>query len=442
MLKTISGAARTLLNKKQNINEQMHNASRSYLYSAGRAVWSEKNYSDFANNAYVKNVIAHRAINMIAHAASSVPFKLYQTIDGKKHLITQHPILELLNKPNPIQSGKELLEAIYIYRQISGNAYVLTVEKNTCINTQYPTPKSSAGHFLHDHYIKKSLNGYQPCNIIDTGVSNYELYCLRPDRVEVISGSNFIPIGYSYKVDSQIMNYYVDQDSGISPILHIKNFHPMSDWYGLSSVEAASYSIDQHNQASIWNQSLLQNGGRPSGAIIVKNAEGKPANLSDEQFYRLKDMMNDIISGPQNAGRPLLLEGGLEWKEMSFSPKDMDHIESKNNSAREIALAFGVPSQLLGIPGDNTYNNLSEARVALWEQTILPLVENTLDSLNRGVVSRFGNDLELQYDIDRISALAHRVDSLWQRMEDSTFITIDEKREAVGLSPSNNNVAR
>lgn len=413
MLKSIKETARTLLNK-----QAMHNASKSYFFSTGNVAWTDKNYQNFAENAYINNVIAHRAINMIAHAASSVPLKLYQMIDGKRHLITQHAILQLLNKPNPLQSGKELLESIYIYRQISGNAYLLTVAKNCC-----------------DHSIKKSLDDCEPCDIVNHSTINYELYCLRPDRVQVITSDNFIPLGYSYTVDSHTTNYYVDRDTGISPILHIKNFHPTSDWYGLSSVEAAAYSIDQHNQASIWNQSLLQSGGRPSGAIIVKDAEGKPANLSSEEFYRLKQMVDEVISGPLNAGRPLVLEGGLEWKEMSFSPRDMDYIESKNNSAREIAIAFGVPAQLLGIPGDNTYSNLSEARIALWEQTILPLVENTVENLNRGIVSRFGDDLELQYDIDGISALSNRVESLWKRMETSSFVTTNEKRAAVGLSP-------
>lgn len=413
MLKYLSGAARNILKK-----QEMHNASKAYFYSSGNAIWTDKNYSNFAENAYKNNVIAHRAINMIASAASSIAFKLYKIIDGKRHLITQHPILQLLHRPNPIQSSKELFEAIYIYRQIAGNAYILIVDKNPA-------------------HICKSLEGCDPCNIVDERLPHHELYCLRPDRVQVMPGPSFLPIGYKYTVGSKSTSYYVDQESGISPVLHIKNFHPLSDWYGLSSVEAAAHSIDQHNQASVWNQALLQNGGRPSGAIVVKDAEGKPAHLTDEQFHRLKTMMQDVISGPENAGRPLLLEGGLEWKEMSFSPKDMDHIESKNNSAREIATAFGVPAQLLGIPGDNTYSNLIEARVALWEQTILPLVENTLDHLNRGIVSRFGADLELQYDIDSVSALSHRVDSLWSRMEKNNFMTVDEKRETVGLSPRN-----
>ncbi len=424
----------------------LHNASTTYFYSHGKPVWMEKNYVEFSSSAYINNVIAHRAINMIAHAAASVPLKLYQIIEGKRHLITQHPLLQLLKQPNPMQSGKELLEAIYIYRQISGNAYVLTVNKQiACTSSQcfggkhgndpnnsiYENDTTASGLIkAPPERYKKSFN-----NSIDDDAPAYELYCLRPDRVQVIAGHDFIPLGYRYAVNSHSIDYHVDQKTGISPILHIKNFHPLSDWYGLSSIEAASYSIDQHNQASVWNQSLLQSGGRPSGAIIVKNADGRPASLTDEQFQRLKQRIDEIISGPMNAGRPLLLEGGLEWKEMSLSPKDMDYIESKNNSAREIALAFGVPPQLLGIPGDNTYSNLAEARIALWEQTVLPMVESTLDYFNRWLVSRFSNDLELQHDVDGINALSHRVNSLWERMEKSTFVTTDEKRAAVGLSP-------
>ncbi|WP_458694298.1 phage portal protein [Wolbachia endosymbiont (group A) of Andrena hattorfiana] len=138
----------------------------------------------------------------------------------------------------------------------------------------------------------------------------------------------------------------------------------MNDWYGLSPIEAAAYSIDQYNQAGAWNQAMLQNGARPSGAIVVKSAkDGSGGSLSQEQYQRLKEQINDHYSGSVNAGRPILLEGGLEWKEMSLSPRDMDFIESKHSSARDIALAFGVPPQLLGIPGDNTYSKLVEARL-------------------------------------------------------------------------------
>jgi phage portal protein BeeE len=88
----------------------------------------------------------------------------------------------------------------------------------------------------------------------------------------------------------------------------LKKFHPLNDWYGLSSIEAAAYSIDQHNEASAWNQALLQNGARPSGALIVKSGEnGEGGYLSEEQYVRVKNQMEDVYSGSANAGRPMLL---------------------------------------------------------------------------------------------------------------------------------------
>lgn len=146
-------------------------------------------------------------------------------------------------------------------------------------------------------------------------------------------------------------------------------------------------------------------------------------------------MIEENFTGSQNAGRPLLLEGGLEWKEMSMSPKDMDFIESKHSSSRDIALAFGVPPQLLGIPGDNTYSNLVEARIALWEQNIIPYVENTVEHLNRWFMPIFGNNLKLCYDIDAVSALSAKRDALWNRINKIGFMTINEKRNIVGLPP-------
>ena len=366
----------------------------SYFYNIGKPVWMERNYQQFAQEAYTKNVVAYRAINMIAGAAASIGLKVF---DYKGHPIENHPIIELLYKPNPHQNKSEFLESVYLYRLISGNAYVFSAS--------------------------------------DTNKLPKEIYSLRPDRVNVIAGDNFLPIGYQYKVDKREQVFPVDQIHGLSRVLHIKNSNPISDWYGLSAIEAAAYSIDQHNNAAAWNQALLQNGARPSGAIIVKGADGRPSELSDEQFGRLKEMIAEDFTGSVNAGRPMILEGGLDWKEISLSPKDMDFIEGKHSAARDIALAFGVPPQLLGIPGDNTYSNLAEARVALWEQTILPLAENTIDHIGRWLAKLCKNEVVMKLDKDKISALASKREAIWERLEKVSFMTINEKRKQVGLAP-------
>lgn len=198
-------------------------------------------------------------------------------------------------------------------------------------------------------------------------------------------------------------------------------------------MEAAAYSIDQHNQCAAWNQSLLQNGARPTGALMVKAGEGQPGFLNEMQFSRLKQQLDDQFAGAANAGRPLLLEGGLEWKEMSLSPRDMDFVQIKHSSARDVALAFGVPPQLLGIPGDNTYANLHEARLALWEQTILPLLESVTDALNNWLVPMFADTLELKLDTDAIPALAAKRDAYWERIAKADFLSAEEKRQLLGI---------
>uniref|UniRef100_T1HGR2 Uncharacterized protein n=2 Tax=Rhodnius prolixus TaxID=13249 RepID=T1HGR2_RHOPR len=337
---------------------------------------------------------------MIANAASSVPFILYRLTDQGKSQLKVHPLLKLLYSPSPITSKSEFIEGIVTYRLISGNAYVLMIEPKN--NRKPPT----------------------------------ELYLLRPDRVEIVPGRNNVPYTYRDTVNNNSYDFKVNKLTGRSAVLHLKTFNPLSDWYGLSPIEAAAYSIDQHNQAGAWNQAMLQNGARPSGAIVVKPAkDGNSGNLSQEQYQRLKEQINDHYSGSVNAGRPILLEGGLEWKEMSLSPRDMDFIESKHSSACDIALAFGVPPQLLGIPGDNTYSNLVEARLSLWEQTVLPTLENIVCHLNSWLTPRFGEDLCLSYDKDAIEILMEKRQKLWKYVENASFMTLNEKREAFGLPP-------
>jgi HK97 family phage portal protein len=392
------GTTQAAMAHKDRFTDAAQSGMRSYMVSPGQPVWTDRNYYQFALEAYVRNVIANRAMGMVSGAAASVAVKLYATgARGARRELKIHPLLALLAQPNPTQARGEFFQALQQYKLISGNAFLQAVGPN---NSQ---PK--------------------------------ELHLLRPDRMAVIAGKSTMPAGYRYTVNNQVTDFPVDRITGRSSILHMKNFHPLNDWYGLSAVEAAAYSIDQHNQSGAWNQALLQNGARPSGALVVRADAPGGGTLSEDQYTRVKAQIDDQFTGAANAGRPLLLEGGLDWKEMSLTPKDMDFIEAKNSSARDIALAFGVPPQLLGIPGDNTYSNLQEARLALWEQTVIPLVKVTIDALNNWLVPMFGQGLELCPDIDGIPAMALRNQAIWNRVETASFLTVDEKRAAVGYGP-------
>jgi HK97 family phage portal protein len=295
-------------------------------------------------------------------------------------------------RPNPRQDGAALFEALHAYLLLAGNAYLEAV-------------------------------------IVEGAVR--ELYCLRPDRMRVVPGADGWAESYEYTAAGRTVRF--DQSMPPLPaILHLTAFHPLDDHYGLAPLEAAAVAVDTHNSAARWNKALLDNSARPSGALVYDGPEG--SLLSDGQYDRLKRQLEETYEGAAKAGRPLLLEGGLDWKAMSLSPKDMDFLEAKHTAAREIALAFGVPPMLLGIPGDNTFSNYQEANRVFWRQTVLPVAQRVGCALAQWLAPAFGADLRLAIDTDRIDALANDRAALWERVTKAPFLTVNEKREAVGYA--------
>ena len=361
-------------------------ASKLLVVNPGQAVWSPRNYESFAKEAYGKNVVAYQAINRVADAIASVKLGAYR---GETEL-TEHPLKALFNRPNPFQSYGDYMRAKVSFILIAGNGY--------------------EERFRVGGDIK-------------------ELYQLRPDCMKIIPSANGIPAAYEYSMGQNKTRWDVDPRTLDSDVRHLKLFNPLNDWYGMSPIEAGSYAIDQNNESMSWMQSLLQNSARPSGALTVKDG----GTLSDENFNRLKAQIEEQYSGSSNAGRPMLLEGGLDWQQMGLSPTDMGIIESKFSSARDVALAFGVPPQLLGIPGDNTYSNYAEARLAFWEDTALPLLDMIVHDWNAWFGAAYGVDIKP--DIDSIPAIAEKRLSMWQMADQSQDLTINERRALKGYGP-------
>jgi HK97 family phage portal protein len=248
----------------------------------------------------------------------------------------------------------------------------------------------------------------------------------------LVPGTDGWPIAYEYAVGNRKHRFHVE--NGHSPVCHIKSFHPADDHYGLSPIQAAATAIDVHNSASRWSKGLLDNAARPSGAIVYGGSDGQ-SSMSSDQYDRLLTEMESHHQGARNAGRPMLLEGGLDWKPMGFSPSDMEFQKTKEAAAREIALAFGVPPMLLGIPGDATYGNYQEANRAFYRLTVLPLVQKVTGSIGHWLSEMTGEAVELKPDLDQVSALAPERDAQWNRVAKADFLTADEKRAMLGLPP-------
>lgn len=315
---------------------------------------------------YCANAVAQRAVKLVAESVDGAPLD-----SGDARLLA-------------LVAGRGLLEAIAAQLLLHGNAFV---------------------QILRD---------------ADGGVA--ELFALRPERVSVELGADGWPGAYLYRVG--VRTTRLDPAS----IIHIRRFNPVDDHYGLGCLGAASAAIAIHNAAGAWSKALLDNAARPSGALVYDAGDGSV--LSPEQFGRLREEMDAGFAGAANAGRPMLLEGGLKWQAMSLTPADMDFAGTKAAAAREIALGFGVPSMLLGLPGDSTHANYKEANKALWRLTVLPLAGVILSALRDGLSEWFAG-ATLQVDLDRVPALVEDRERLWRMVAAADFITVEEKRQMV-----------
>ena len=358
---------------------------------------SNRKYKDYAKDGYQDNAIVYKCISMIANNASSVKIDV---LAGDK-ILQSHPLISLLQRPNPLQSGVEYFHSMISYLLISGNSYMLRDKE-----TSMPS----------------------------------ELYLLRPDRVEIKSNYSMIPEKYRYKIDSKtIAEYPVDKLTGSSQLKHIKLWNPLDDFYGLSPIVASAYNIDQHNLAGLHNVGLLKNGCTPSAMLKFqpKDETGMTATLSDDQRAMILEDLEFRFKGSNNSGRPMLLEGDFEYVQMGLNPKDMDFLELMNMSAREIALTFGVPAQLVGI-ADQTYANVAEARLSLYEETIIPLLNRIESDLNEWLAPLYDGDISIKYDIDSIPAMAEKRKQIFANVSmgvDKGIISRNEAREKLGLEP-------
>ncbi|MEP6346063.1 MAG: phage portal protein, partial [Parasphingorhabdus sp.] len=280
---------------------------RSYIGTYGGAALSGDapfSYEGRVREAYVENAIAQRAVRIVAEGVAGAPL-----------LPTEDKIADLIQGSGASQS---FLETIAAHLLLHGNAYVQVIRGDED----------------------------QPA----------ELYVLRPDRITVEPDAKGWPVAYAYRAGEHRTRFAAQDAMGRPEIVHLKGFHPTDDHYGLGCLGAAVKAVAVHNAAAKWNKAILDNAARPSGALVYDpGADGSA--LTGEQFDRLKAEMDASFAGSGNAGRPMLLEGGLKWQSMSMTPADMDFVALKEAAAREIALAFGVPPMLLGLPGDNSYAN-------------------------------------------------------------------------------------
>jgi len=360
----------------------------------GGAVWTPNDYENFAKESYLKNVIAFKCIDKIAKSVCSVPWKVFKNIDDdNREYFLEHPVNDLFHRANPSDSFEFLMLSLTSYLLICGNSFIERVSPSSGKNKGIPK----------------------------------ELYVLRPDRMKINTSEGKLS-GFTYRVGSNETNWEVDDITGQCDVLQLKSFHPTDDWWGASVTEPTAREIDSSNQATEWNKSILDNEGRPGMVFTLVGA------LGEEGFDALERHLREQHTGAKNAGKNIIITGesGTKAEPYAWAPKDLDFTEGGRELARRIALGYGVPPQLLGIPGDSTYANYREARADFWETTIFFYLNYFKGELNNWLFQKEEN-VFADYILDNVPALSYKRDKLWERAQGSDFLTINEKREMVGL---------
>jgi HK97 family phage portal protein len=365
---------------------------------------------------YQQNSAVYTCVNLLARGCAGIPWVLYKRGAGGKPQkvmsvraatkawqagtpqarkavqsseIADHPLLSLIERPNPLMGGSSYAEFVFASLLINGNSFETWVGPETGANR---------GRAL-------------------------ELWPLRPDRVVIVvaePSSHQLVGGYQYRVGTTYDTF------DPATVLHQKFYSPLDDLYGLSPIQVAARTIDGDNAAAEWNRNLLQNDARPPAALVVKGG------MQDDMRERLNDELATSFSGPINARRPLILEGDVDWKLLSVSPADLDWLQGRKLNAREIANVYGVPSEFVDMDSVS-YASKEQARKGLYQDRILPLMDQRREDLNNSqIVRAYGDNLFLDYDRDQIEALHEDAQKLYQGLRQADWLSVNEKREATG----------
>jgi len=354
----------------------------------GNPAWTKKDIANITKAGYENCCTVFACVNERAGSGAGVPWKLFKlpvSKGAKKVEIESHPLLDLMNRPNPQEGGFAFRMKAMAYYLISGNSYM------TRIGPEQGPPS--------------------------------EMYSIRPDRMKVLPGNSFEPIaGYRYTVGAQTRK----PDFRPEEILHLKTFSPLDDWYGLSPITVAAKEIDILNMSREWNMKLLQNDCRPPGGLVVEGT------LSEEQRGGLEKTLEEKMTGYKNAGKPLVLEGGVKWEPWAINPKDMDGINTDKINSRKICSIFNISPELIGDSENKTYSNYKEARKALYIEAVLPDLDFLRDELNNWLTPAFGDNLHLSYDKNSIDAIREELSAIYERQGKAWWRTVNEHRISTG----------
>ena len=308
---------------------KMADQVRSFWVSDPKAgqILQRSSTSDAGEIVTETNVLGISAVwacaNLLSGTTASLPLMLYRTsASGERTPARDHTLYQVLHdSPNYDQTALDFWEFVSASLELWGNAYARkirgTMGQITALVPISPNLISS---------VRRLSSGAIEYRWTDNGKS----YVALDEDMFHIRGFGGNPLG------------------GMSPLAFGR------DTFGVARAAARAAST------------VYANGMRPSGVLTFDEF------LTPEQREIAETRMADRFMGSQNAGRPMVLEGGTKWTPLTMNPEDAQLVESQQHSVEEICRIFGVPPFMIGHSGDAT-----EWGTGL-EQQVLAFVKFTL----------------------------------------------------------------
>ena len=398
----------------QQTSEQYNRAIYNWLGES--IVWNPENDDSYITEGYRKNATIYSLINIITKAATTIPFQVYEiqnqndykryksitsgTYDSaliqKSQLLKNRslvelestPLHELLDRPNPAQSYASFITELIAFGKLTGNRYIYGIGQETGANANKYT----------------------------------ELYVMPSQIMEIVSGGIMQPVS-KYKIE-----YNGTYEIPAECICHIKDFNPYYDGtgshlYGQSPLRAGLRMLTTNNEAVQTGVKYLQN-QTARGLLMAEEGD-----INEVQAQQLKDKFRQQFQGADNAGDVIITPKKLSWVNFGLNASDVSLIEQYNASIKDLCNIYNVPVQLLNNTDSSTYNNMKEAKKALYQNAVIPELVKVRDELNRWLAPQYGPNICIDYDFSMIPEMAEDTDKVVDQLSKAWWITPNEKRE-------------
>jgi len=318
------------------------------------AKWSDWTVFNAVKNGYKVSGWVYKAVSLISKNLSTVPWIV---VDKDGEVVDGHPLALLLQNPNPFFSRQDFFELIAAWQQLSGMAYVKQI-------------------------------------FVD-GVTK-ELWPISPDRIFPVASKEMDKLIDSYEIIDTNGVRKVSPEFTVDNIIPFKFLDPSDPIIGIGPLQVAAKAVDIDTDQLNWNKSAMQNRGVLDGVFTFAEA------LQEGVFDVYKQKIKELFSGKREIG---IIGSNAKYQQLSLSPVEMDFLNSRKFNREEIFIIFGVPPQLAGVQEATTYNNFNTARVVFWETTLIPILEDMKNTLNKALASQLSDGLSITYNLKDVPAL-------------------------------------